>query len=317
MTNGIVISASGEKSFNQMQIAKLQAGLRVDFYMQKVEFSEEQFVEIVSDYEIIGITRRPLKDIGAGVLERLTKLKGISIFSTGYEWIDCQFLNQHGIKVAYLPEYSTVSVAEHTIGLLLVALRRIHLSHDYARNRLNSSISLRGYELYGKKIGIIGFGRIGQKVMAMLEPFGVCARYYDKALNKQQIIPGKFQEWDTLLSTSDIIVICASKERGMPPIIRAAEIGLMKKGVTIINSARADLVDNEAIINGIKSQTIFTYAVDDKLDIFQKADIETGRIIETGHTAWYSTEAIARGIDQWVDNIVGLATGNYQNLIGG
>ena len=316
MTNSIIISAAGEKSFTQKQIAKLQANLMVDFYMQKDQLNAEQFIEIVRDYEIIGITRRPIKDLGADILEQLPKLKGIAIFSTGYEWIDYHFLNQRGIKVAYLPEYSTVSVAEHTIGLILVALRRIHLSYDYSRNRLNSSISLRGYELCGKKIGIIGFGRIGQKVLAMLEPFGVDASYYDKAPDKQQILPGKFQEWDTLLSTSDIIVICASKERGKPPIIGAAEIDMMKKGVIIINSARADLVDNEAIINGIKSHTIFTYAVDDKLDIFQKADLETGRVIETGHTAWYSTEAIARGIDQWVDNIVGLATGNYQNLIG-
>ncbi len=86
-------------------------------------------------------------------------------------------------------------------------------------------------------------------------------------------------------------------------------------GVFIINAARADLVDNNAIINGVQSKKIFTYAVDDKVLLFRNTAIEKGRIIETAHTAWYSTEAMARGVDQWVENIIGLATGNYKNII--
>ena len=316
MKKCIIISALGEQTFNMTQLERLKNSMNVDFYTQTEELKSNKFIDIVKDYDIVGITRRPIKDIDKTVFKELPKLKGLAIFSTGYEWIDVKYLNQCGVKVSYLPEYSTVSVAEHTMGMLFAVLRRIHLSYDYAREIIDNSVSMRGYELYKKRVGIIGFGRIGQKVCAMLSPFETEIKVYDIDNNKKSEAGDKFELRENILKESDIIILCASKERGAGPIIGKSEIEMMKNNVIIINPARADLVDNIEISNGIKSKKIFSYAVDEKVELFRKEKIEIGRVLETAHTAWYSTEAISRGIDMWADNILGLYSGEYKNIVG-
>lgn len=316
MKKCIIISAMGEQSFNSKQLEKLKENMNVEFYTQKEELKSDEFIDIVKEYEIVGITRRPIKDIDKKVFAKLPKLKGLAIFSTGYEWIDVKYLNQCGVKVSYLPEYSTVSVAEHTIGMLFTVLRRIHLSYDYAREIIDNSISMRGYELYKKKVGIIGFGRIGQKVYSMLSPFEADVKVYDIDERKKSEAGNKFENIEKILEESDIIILCASKEREAGPIIGSKEIKMMKNNVIIINPARADLADNIEISKGIKSKKIFSYAVDEKVQTFRDENIEKGRVLETAHTAWYSTEAISRGMDMWADNILGLYNGEYKNIVG-
>lgn len=313
MKKCIVISALGEKSFSAGQIKKLKLCGDVSFVAQNRLLNDKEFVEALQGYEIAAITRRIRKDISAKVLSELPCLQALAVFSTGYEWIDTEYMRTHGIKLAYLPDYSTVSVAEHTVGLIISSLRRMHLSYDFSRDMLDQNVSMRGFELCGKKIGIIGFGRIGQKVYSMLSVFGVGVSYYDIDENKKNLLKDKYKDFDELISDVDILVLCASKKRDERPLLGFLQIALMKKGIIIINPARADLVDNNAVAENIKAGKIFTYAVDEKTKAFD--DIEKGRIIETGHTAWYSTEAINRGTDTWVENIAGLCCGNPVNLV--
>ncbi len=192
MKQGIIISALGKETFSEHQIKKMEANLNVDFYAQKEPFKDNELVKRIKPYNIVAITRRSTKDIGINIIEQLNNLTGLAIFSTGYEWVDVKYLTQKGVKVSYIPEYSTTSVAEHTIALLLTAFRRIHLSYDYSRDLIDKSVSLRGYELQGKKIGIIGFGRIGQKVFSMLQAFDVNIKYYDIDEQKKQIDCSKY-----------------------------------------------------------------------------------------------------------------------------
>jgi lactate dehydrogenase-like 2-hydroxyacid dehydrogenase len=313
MKKCIVVSAKGEGSFSAEQVKKLKSCAETTFLAKKELINEEEFIEMLKGYEIAAVTRRVRKDIGADILSRLPDLRAMAVFSTGYEWIDVEYMKKNGIKLSYLPQYSTVSVAEHAVGLILVSLHRIHLGYDFSRDMLDKEISMRGFELYGKKTGIIGFGRIGQKVYSMLQPFGAEVKYYDIDEKKQKLVKGGFENIDTFFADKDIIVICASKERNANPIIGSAEISEMKSGVIIVNPARADLVDNNAVSGGIKSGRIFTYAADEKTGAFKET--EKGRVIETGHTAWYSTEAVERGTGAWVENIAGLCTGNPANIV--
>ncbi|MDR1196114.1 MAG: hypothetical protein LBL00_06540 [Endomicrobium sp.] len=314
MKKCLIVSASGEKSFSIVQAERLNSFAKVTFVKENRLLSDKEFVEMFKNYEIAALTRRIRKDIGAKILAQLPELKALAVFSTGYEWIDTDHMKKSGIKLACLPQYSTVSVAEHAVGLLLSALHRIHLSYDFSRDMLDAKISMRGFELAGKKTGIIGFGRIGQKVYSMLSSFEVERSYYDIDAKKREFSEDKFEDLDKLLSKSDIIILCASKKRNEKPIISFSEISKMKDGVIIINPARADLVDNDAVCEYIKSGKIFTYAVDEKTGAFK--GIAKGRVIETGHTAWYSTEAVKRGTETWVENIIGLCTDDPVNLVG-
>jgi lactate dehydrogenase-like 2-hydroxyacid dehydrogenase len=247
------------------------------------------------------------------MLQQMTKIKGIAVFSTGYEWVDLQYLKSRGIMLSYLPDYCTISVAEHTIGMILTLSRRLHLSYEFANKRIDKTVSLRGFELFQKKAGIIGYGKIGMKIAELLKSFGVYISWFD--IQKENKDLCGYCDLDKLLNESDIVIIAASKKRDSKPIIDDHAIAKMKQNVVIVNSARADLVDNHAIARGLKNNKIFSYAVDDIIPLFKQLEIEPGRIFETSHTAWYSTEALARGINDWVDNIIGLAQNNYRNII--
>lgn len=310
----VIISALGENSFSPQQVKQLKKVLDVTFYSQMNEMDEADFINACREAHIIGITRRPFKDFNSTLVASCPQLRAIAIFSTGYEWLDIDYLHKQGVIVSYIPDYCVVTVAEHTIALMLSMSRRIHLSFDKVRGIIPSNISLRGWELRGKSLGIIGFGRIGQEIARLAKPFGMKIFYYDK---KQIPTTFQFLPLKDLLIKSDIVVLAASKTRGELPIISQDQIILMKNSVYIINVGRSSLVDNEALLAAIIDKRVAGYAVDDRIEYFLiQKEIEPGRILQTGHTAWYSTEALARGTKKWVKNIISLATDNPKNIIG-
>lgn len=312
--NGVIISALGKDTFSLQQVERIEAVMNTKFYARLDPMDSKEFIRVAKDAQILAVTRRPLKDIGADIIDALPYLEGIALYSTGYEWIDLDRLHKKGIKLSFLPDYATITVAEHTLAAMLVMSRRIHLSFDKIRSIVPPSTSLRGWELRGKSLGIIGFGRIGQEIAKLTKPFGMNICYFDKI--KADSETAKYVSREALLSTVDIIVIASSKTRNSSPIITAEELDMVKPGVYIINIARSDLVDNGAILEAIRNKTVAGYMVDDAVDVLTKdKTIENGRILQTGHTAWYSDEAIERGTEEWVKNIISLAEGKPLNIV--
>ena len=102
--------------------------------------------------------------------------------------------------------------------------------------------------------------------------------------------------------------------RDEAPVIARKELSMMKRNAVLINPARSDLVDNADLFMALKEKKLMGYAVDDYIGDFSEG-LDFGRILQTGHTAWYSTEAIERGTSQWVKNIIGLSGPSPINLI--
>jgi lactate dehydrogenase-like 2-hydroxyacid dehydrogenase len=241
-------------------------------------------------------------------------LRGIAVHTSGYDWIDLEALDRRNIAIAILPDYSTQTVAEHTWGMILTMSRRLHLSERVANGELPSFISLRGWELAGKTLGIIGFGRIGQAVARAAMGFSMRVIYYDKQDIKSD--SGIAVDFDQVLSSSDVIVIACNHERGAPPLIDSYVIPKMKQGAYLINPARPALVDHVAVLHAIREKRLAGYAVDDRVFAREQlVDLEPGRIFQTSHTAWYSNEAINRGTRCWVDNLIALAQNRPINLV--
>jgi lactate dehydrogenase-like 2-hydroxyacid dehydrogenase len=310
----VVLSAQGAASFSQGQLAELTRVSRLTTHQVTQRLSNSELISLCGDAEILGITRRATINIDEEIISNLPMIRGIAVYASGYDWVDISALERRGIALAILPDYSTQTVAEHTWGMILTMSRRLHLSDRVAKGELPSHISLRGSELAGKTIGMIGMGRIGKAAARIADAFSMHVIWHDKKDIKFEI--GMAVAFHEILPRSDIIVLACSCERGAPPIIDLNTLARMKAGAYLINPVRQALVDNNAVLQSIRDKRLAGYAVDDKVFTNgQLASIEQGRILQTGHTAWYSNEAMERGTQCWVDNLIALARRQPINMV--
>jgi lactate dehydrogenase-like 2-hydroxyacid dehydrogenase len=301
----IIFSAKGRDSLSDAQQKAVEAIATVQYIANLSPLSDDRLIQLCQRASYIGLTRRTCIDFHANIIRNLPKLKGISVYTTGIEWIDLVELQACNINLKFLPDYSAITVAEHALGLLLTLSRRIHLSDRKARAEITQDVSLRGWELNGKKIGILGLGRIGYRIAHLAKAFNMQVSYYDP----KHVVHPEFSavSFDQLIQQSDVVMLAASLDRENPVVITSEVLENMKQGVYIINPARPALVDNLAMIKSIEFGKVAGYAVDDNLfSLDDLRNVEPGRILQTGHTAWYSNEAMERGTEMWINNLVDL-----------
>lgn len=216
-------------------------------------------------------------------------LKVISRCGTGMDSVDLSAANKLGIKVFNTPDAPTLAVAELTLGLILNLLRNIsQMDRDVRKGHWKKNM---GNLLSGKKIGIIGFGRIGQKVAEFLLPFDCKVKYYDvkNEAAGHRIKEGiKRAELDELLTTSDIISIHVSAKEGF---IGEEEIKKIKKGACLINVSRGGVIDEDALYSALKDGHLTAAA----LDVFEQEPYlgslrELDNVILTPHIGSYAVE---------------------------
>jgi phosphoglycerate dehydrogenase-like enzyme len=311
-----VLAARGASSFSGYQLAELSRVSNLTIHAVPSRLNNRELVSLCRDAEILGITRRAVMNIDEELISGLPELRGVAVYASGYEWIDLAAMGRRNIAVSILPDYSTQTVAEHTWGMILTMSRRLNLSDRVVGGDLPDFISLRGWELSGKTLGIIGLGRIGKAVAGIASSFLMNVIYYDRQDIKSD--RGAALSFKETLSSADVVVLSCSYDRGASPVIDSSAIAEMKHGAYLVNPARPALVDNDAVLQAIREKRLAGYAVDDR--VFSKeqlAGVEPGRILQTGHTAWYSNEAIERGTQCWVDNLVAMAVNKAVNLVNG
>ncbi|MFB6357405.1 MAG: 2-hydroxyacid dehydrogenase, partial [bacterium] len=204
-------------------------------------------------------------------------------------------------------------VAEHTMGLILSMSRRIHLSRDRVMGRVPSGTSLRGWEFRNKTLGIIGLGRIGSRVAEISRGFDVELIGYDHRSKEEELVERVGRQH--LLNQSDIISLHIPLEDTYE--LNESDITAMKDSALLINVSRPELVNENTVIKQIRSDKLFGYALDGKINAREQANdlIEEGRIFETGHTAWYSNEVLDRGYNCFIDNLIEMKKEQCGNLV--
>jgi phosphoglycerate dehydrogenase-like enzyme len=311
----VIISAKGRDTFTISQQVRLEELGNMTYYAALKPVPLDTLTEWLHDADIAGVTPRSVTSIDGSWINSLPSLKGIAVFATGVDYIDTKLLAQRHILLSHLPDYSAISVSEHTLGMILTLSRRIHLSTDRISGRVPATTSVQGWELSGKTIGVVGLGRIGSRVAALSRAFGMRVLGYDiKDITLPEVEQVNMEE---LLSSSDIVSLHIPSKWQSTPIFGSDEVNMMKKGSYMINVSRASLVDDSAIVEAITNGHLKGYAVDDVFSLQDREEklIQEGRILQTGHTAWYSQEVIERGYDAWVENICRLAEDLPLNLI--
>ena len=222
--------------------------------------SRDAILEIIGRYQVIvGRTRMP---IDRGIIDAGEKLRIICRAGVGIENIDAEAAEARGIRIINVPGAATESVVELTVHLIIAGLRSTHSCiEDVKAGKFVKSL---GSELAGKTVGIVGFGRIGTKVSQVLKAFDAevivtdLKDYREKA-GKMGV---EFTDHRTLYSRSDIVCLHVNMEVNKVPVIGMAEVGMMKDGVMLINTARGAATEMKAICEGLDSGKIGFYGAD-------------------------------------------------------
>jgi D-3-phosphoglycerate dehydrogenase len=222
--------------------------------------------------------------LSAEVLKAAGKLKVISRVGVGLDNVDMAAAKQQGIKVFNTPDSPTKTVAELTVGLMLALLR--HIPRGDREIRAGKWQKTMGNLLHGKKVGIIGFGRIGQKVAALVESFGAQVVYSDPAVNKAGYTKLSLDE---LLAQSDIVTLHLS---GGGTLLGISELKRMKRGSWLINCARGGVVDETALSQVLQEGWLSGAALDVFVEEPYKGPLAgLDNVILTPHIGSYAVES--------------------------
>lgn len=192
------------------------------------------------------------------VLDQFPNLQLLITRSTGYEHIDLNAAHERKIVVCYAPIYASESVAEHTFALMLMLAKKMKKACCSAHMFKESAQELQGFNLMHKTLGIIGFGNIGKIVAKIAQGFGMNCIINDD-VQKQVLEKNSnflFVDLKTLWASSDIITFHVPLTKQTHHLLNKKSLKDLKKGVYIINTARGQIVDTEALFEGLENTTI-------------------------------------------------------------
>ncbi len=275
------------------------------------------------------------------ILDQLPNLKFIITRSTGFDHIDLQEAKARNILVSNIPEYGSRTVAEHTFALTLALTRKIYQSINQAKHFDFNHQNIRGIDLFGRTLGIIGLGKIGQEVAAIGKGFGmkvlVFTNHLDESLAKR--LGFEYVPLEHLLQNADIISLHIPYNPKTHHLINKTNIQKLKQGAYLINTARGGLVETEAILQALEQGILagvgldvleeeeelseeaviltanFQAKVDLKTLILNHILMDHPKVIITPHNAFNSQEALARILSTTIGNINAFLKGTPINLV--
>ncbi len=220
-------------------------------------------------------------------------------YGVGFNNFDLKALNDLGIKAAYVPDYCTDEVADHTVASVLTLLRKlIEFDKSVRAGQWDAVSTAKPLKAFGDTtIGFLGFGRIAQQVYQRLQPFGFRFITFDPFLSTDNERDVTAVDLDRLLADSDCLCLHAPSTDETVGIIGREALHAMKPGSYIINSARGDLIDELALANALESGEIAGAG----LDVFATEPLPADsplraapNILLSPHAAWYSDVAVER-----------------------
>lgn len=270
------------------------------------EISEASYQHLLAEADAIVIRTQPMS---AASVAKAPRLKIVSRHGVGYDAVDVSALNARGIPLCIVGDVNSVSVAEHAMMMILACAKLMIRSDNAVRQgRWVWRNGLEPGEVSGKRLFIIGYGRIGRHLATMASAFGMQIAAHDPYLANKGWPAGKAAMVPQLsdgLATADFVSVHIPKADG--PIIGAAEIAQMKRGAIIVNTARGGIVDEIALAEALRSGQIGAAG----LDVF---DIEPpaadhplmafDQVILSPHTAGLTREAAERMAIASVQNVL-------------
>ena len=294
------ISANGHPALAKLQVA----GYEVLFCSPGVQPGEQDLLAALPG--CVGMLAG-VEPISATVLESAGRLKAISRNGVGVNSIDLDAAARLNIKVFNTPGANARGVAELTWGLLLAMVRAIPFGD--AAFKAQTWKRKKGIELADKTLGLIGCGSIGKLVAGYALAFGMKVLAFDPYRDESFNPSEAFDYVDSIndiLTQSDVISLHCPPARDESPLIDASAIAAMKKGVFLVNTARAELLDEKAVRDALDSEQIAALG----LDVFSPEPPDDWtlaahpRVVATAHVGGFTNESVDRAVEMAVDNLL-------------
>jgi len=295
-------------------------GGEIVFYEEKLSLDN---VNMVKDADIIsGFTNSV---INKEIIDSLANLKLVATRSTGFDHIDVAYANTKGIKVSNVPAYGSETVAEFAFALLLTLSRKVREASHSLKENGDYSISenLQGFDLDKKTLGVIGAGKIGKNVIHIARGFNMNVLAYDlyPDLGFAKENNFTYKTLPEVLAQSDIVTLHAPYTKENYHLINKENISLMKSGAYLINTARGELIETEALVSALRDGTVAGAGLDvlEGERGFKKGAtipmLEMPNVIMTPHIAFDTREAEMRIMQTTVVNIQGFISNLLINLV--
>lgn len=277
-------------------------------------------VERCADADVILTNKTPLpKD----ALDKLPKLKLISVLATGYNIVDVAAAKQNNVIVCNVPGYAVVSVAQYTFALLLSLTNHIDLHNtsvkagEWVTSKDFSYSKAPIIELAGKTFGIVGLGSIGGQVAAIAEAFGMKVIYNNRH-KKEDAGNAEYVTMQQLFAGADVVSLHCPLQPENTGFVNSELLRLMKPAALLINTARGQLINEQHLADALNNNTIAGAA----LDVLSAEPppaanplLSAKNCIITPHLAWNTTEARLRVMHTTTQNIQAFREGKPQNVV--
>jgi len=316
---------------------KIGEGFDVEFLKGRVQDHaglKDDSIEVLSVF--VG------SHVDASVFDKFPNLKYITTRSTGFDHVDVVEAKKRGIVVSNVPSYGAVTVAEFSFALLLAVSRKIFLAYQQILERGDfEKEGLRGFDLNGKVLGVVGAGNIGQHVIKIANGFGMEVIAFDMHRDDDfaQAHGFKYVEFDELLQQSDIVTLHVPYNPHTHHLLNEDNFGKMKNGVVLINTSRGGVIETGALVKALQDGIVAGAGLDvleaeiymgNELSLLQEEnssdeDVETvlhnqyliehPDVIITPHNAFNTQEAIERIFDVTVKNVQEFGKGKVINEV--
>ncbi|MEL6625005.1 MAG: 2-hydroxyacid dehydrogenase [Bacteroidota bacterium] len=290
-----------------------------EFHYFEPHLSEETWA-IAKGYE--GICVFVNDRVTADVIEKLHAegLRIIALRCAGFNNVDLSKAKELGIPVVRVPAYSPHAVAEHAVALILTLNRKTHKAYNRVREGNFALNRLEGFDIYGKTVGVIGTGKIGQVFCRIMKGFGTKVIAYDKYPSEEMQAEGvTYVDLPTLFQTAEIISLHCPLNEETHHLLNAGAFDRMQLGTMLINTSRGGLVDTHAAIQALKHKKLGYLGIDvyeQEEKLFFKDLSETiinddtiarlmsfPNVLITAHQAFFTQHALRQIADTTVHNI--------------
>lgn len=296
--------------FTEKQIKELEQYGKLIFLESYFDLDKAQYLQDNTEKILMADPEWYKWNLRKEHISKIENLKAICINTTAFDWIDWQYCKENGIIVTHTPKYSTDSVAEYAIFLMMCLAKKLPIQiktnykMEYNHEMLNT-------EIKNKTVGIIGLGTIGTRVAELCDNLGMKVIYWSKSIKENKY---KRVEIDDIFKEADFIIPTFATNEDTRKIITDNRIAMMN-GNSIINIIinPVEIYNHKLMLEKAENNQIgYAFEIyDDKTLNDYK-----GNVMATAPYSFYTKESIDRLVDLWCDNTISILENKSQNVVG-